>query len=146
MAEEMISTYNNNNKHISSAPSRGLIAVAFDQRNHGTRLVSEVANEAWRQGNKTHAQDMLGTISGTVVDTMLLLDALEGYLFGAGHGPGAAAQERRRIDSNIVLGVSLGGHSAWQLLWADPRVTAGVIVIGCPDYMSKIYIPTTLPD
>jgi len=25
----------------------GLIAVSFDQRNHGTRLVNKVANEAW---------------------------------------------------------------------------------------------------
>jgi hypothetical protein len=34
----------------------GLIAVAFDQRNHGTREVNALANEAWRQGNKSHAQ------------------------------------------------------------------------------------------
>jgi len=36
----------------------GLIAVAFDQRNHGTRIVNRLANEAWRSGNETHAQDM----------------------------------------------------------------------------------------
>jgi hypothetical protein len=36
----------------------GLIAVAFDQRNHGTREVNALANEAWRGGNETHAQDM----------------------------------------------------------------------------------------
>ncbi|KAI0855956.1 hypothetical protein F4860DRAFT_519376 [Xylaria cubensis] len=103
--------------------------------NHGSRLVSEVANEAWRQGNATHAQDMFGIVSGTVLDTMHLLDVLESYLFGAG---GDGGEENRHIDSNLVLGVSLGGHSAWQLLFADPRVTAGVIVIGCPDYMNLI--------
>ncbi len=32
---------------------RGFIAVAFDQRNHGSRLVEPLANEAWRSGNKT---------------------------------------------------------------------------------------------
>jgi hypothetical protein len=36
----------------------GLIAVAVDQRNHGSRNVHQPANEAWREGNETHAQDM----------------------------------------------------------------------------------------
>ncbi|KAI1439156.1 hypothetical protein GGR50DRAFT_635165 [Xylaria sp. CBS 124048] len=112
----------------SKTSTRGLIAVAFDQRNHGSRLISETANEAWRQGNPTHAQDMFGTVSGMVADTIHLLDVLEGYLFEKLRG--------RHIDSNLVLGVSLGGHSAWQLLFAEPRVTAGAIVIGCPDYMN----------
>lgn len=38
--------------------STGLIAVSFDQRNHGTREVDNLANEAWRSGNASHAQDM----------------------------------------------------------------------------------------
>lgn len=81
---------------------------------------------------------MFGTISGAVTDNIHLLDALEGYLFGAGHGHGAKPDSgKRHIDHNMVLGVSLGGHSAWQLLFAEPRVTAGVMVIGCPDYMRK---------
>lgn len=37
---------------------KGLIAVSFDQRNHGTRQVDAVSNEAWRNGNPRHAQDM----------------------------------------------------------------------------------------
>ena len=136
IANEILSAYHTSSS--SSSSTRGLIAVAFDQRNHGSRLISETANAAWRQGNATHAQDMFGMISGTVTDTIHLIDVLEGYLFGAGGGPGAApGGEDRRIDSNLVLGVSLGGHSAWQLLFAEPRVTAGAIVIGCPDYMSK---------
>ena len=36
----------------------GLICVSFDQRNHGSREVYALSNEAWRGGNKTHAQDM----------------------------------------------------------------------------------------
>lgn len=39
----------------------GLIAVSFDQRNHGSREVSPLANEAWKSGNKRHAQDMFTT-------------------------------------------------------------------------------------
>ncbi|KAI0179535.1 Alpha/Beta hydrolase protein [Hypoxylon sp. FL1284] len=131
IAGQILSAY-----HQQGSSFRGLIAVAFDQRNHGSRLVDGLANEAWRDGNKTHAQDMLGTISGAVTDTIHLLDVLESYLFGAGDGPGARPDGgQRHIDHNMVLGVSLGGHSAWQLLFADPRVTAGVMVIGCPDYM-----------
>lgn len=36
---------------------------------------------------------------------------------------------------HIVLGVSLGGHAAWQCLLAEPRISAGVVIIGCPDYV-----------
>ncbi len=38
--------------------TKGLVAVSFDQRNHGSRLVDAAANEAWRSGNPRHAQDM----------------------------------------------------------------------------------------
>lgn len=38
----------------------GLIAVSFDQRNHGSRHIDPRANGTWRDGNQTHAQDMLG--------------------------------------------------------------------------------------
>jgi hypothetical protein len=38
--------------------SQGLIAVSFDQRNHGSREVDKLSNEAWRSGNPKHAQDM----------------------------------------------------------------------------------------
>lgn len=42
----------------------------------------------------------------------------------------------RAIVMNLVLGVSLGGHAAWQCLVHDARVSAAIIVIGCPDYFS----------
>ena len=42
----------------------------------------------------------------------------------------------REIVSHLVLGVSLGGHAAWQCLFHDPRVSAAIVVIGCPDYFS----------
>jgi hypothetical protein len=38
---------------------KGLIAVSFDGRNHGSREITPSANEVWRTGNETHAQDML---------------------------------------------------------------------------------------
>ncbi|KAH8671201.1 Alpha/Beta hydrolase protein [Xylariales sp. PMI_506] len=123
--------------HARQSATRGLIAVAYDQRNHGTRLIQDEANGSWRDGNKTHAQDMFSAIRGMVIDQELLLDSLEGYIFGNGYGPGKRADGKpRNIDQHLALGVSLGGHSVWQTLFAEPRVTAGVIVIGCPDYMA----------
>jgi alpha-beta hydrolase superfamily lysophospholipase len=39
----------------ASDVQRGLIVVSFDQRNHGHRQVSELANLVWDQGNQLHA-------------------------------------------------------------------------------------------
>ncbi|KAH8893389.1 hypothetical protein GQ53DRAFT_112756 [Thozetella sp. PMI_491] len=106
---------------------RGLVALAYDQRNHGSRMVDQAANQAWRQGNETHAQDMCGIISGTVLDQSSLMDAVGGYLFLTG--------PRRVIDQHVALGVSLGGHSVWQTMFTEPRLVAGAIIVGCPDMM-----------
>ncbi|KAH8685900.1 Alpha/Beta hydrolase protein [Tricladium varicosporioides] len=115
------------NQESSNHHNVGLIAVSFDQRNHGTRKVNPVANEAWRGGNDNHAQDMFSIFHGTSVDTSLLIDHLESYIF---HGP-----DEPSIDQHLVMGISLGGHSAWQCLFNEPRITAGIVIIGCPDYM-----------
>ncbi|KAI4191776.1 MAG: hypothetical protein LQ348_003428 [Seirophora lacunosa] len=105
----------------------GLLAVTFDQRNHGSREVDPVANEAWRSGNKRHAQDMFSIYHGTASDTSLLMTYLSSYIFPSSD---------RAIVMNLVLGVSLGGHAAWQCLVHDARISAAIIVIGCPDYFS----------
>ncbi len=42
----------------------------------------------------------------------------------------------RTIVDHIVLGVSLGGHAAWQCLIHDPRVSTAIVIIGCPDYVA----------
>ena len=132
IAARAVSAWNASPKSSNGGGNRGLIAAAFDQRNHGSREVLKLANEAWRGGNPTHAQDMFGVVAGTVADTRGLIDLLPGYLF---HEEGGEAA--RTIDQHLVLGWSLGGHSCWQLLFADPRVTAGVSVIGCPDFMCE---------
>jgi pimeloyl-ACP methyl ester carboxylesterase len=105
---------------------RGLIAVSFDQRNHGTREVDKLHNEAWRQGNPTHAQDMFGCFHGTALDTSQLMTHLESYILNEEGGA--------RIEQHFVLGISLGGHAAWHCILSDPRITAAVVGIGCPDY------------
>lgn len=104
---------------------RGVLAVSFDQRNHGGRLVEALANEAWRQGNARHAVDMFSIYNGTAQDLSLLISYLPAYLFPTG---------QHRITQHLVLGVSLGGHAAWHAVLHDPRIEAAVVVVGCPDY------------
>jgi hypothetical protein len=53
--------------------SRGLVALAYDQRNHGSRAVDEKANGSWREGNAMHAVDMFGVVAGMVADQRVLL-------------------------------------------------------------------------
>lgn len=121
IAASIIAGWNSTRPH-----HHGLIAAAFDQRNHGSRLVDKLHNEAWRQGNETHAQDMFGCYHGTAVDTSQLIDHLESYIF---HEPSSPC-----ITSHFALGISLGGHATWHCLLSDPRIAAGVVGIGCPDY------------
>ncbi|PYH95221.1 hypothetical protein BO71DRAFT_377995 [Aspergillus ellipticus CBS 707.79] len=110
-----------------SLPVKGLIAVAFDQRNHGTRLVDPLCNESWKQGNPQHAQDMFSIFQGTAQDVSLLIDYLPSFVFPTSDC---------KITDNLVLGVSLGGHAAWSCILHEPRISAGVVIIGCPDYVN----------
>ncbi|KLJ11926.1 hypothetical protein EMPG_12930 [Blastomyces silverae] len=107
--------------------NKGLIAVAFDQRNHGSRLVDKLSNGAWREGNPKHAQDMFATFQGTARDVSLLIDFMDAYAF---------PDSSRKITTNLALGVSLGGHAAWSCVLHEPRITNAVIIIGTPDYTS----------
>lgn len=45
-------------KHRSRLLRRGLIAISFDQRNHGTRERDSLCNLTWADGNPNHAVDM----------------------------------------------------------------------------------------
>lgn len=125
VAAASISAWQAKSQESSLYKAKGLIAVAFDQRNHGTRLVSKLANEAWIGGNETHAVDMFSIFQGTARDTSQLIPYLPAYAFPEGNC---------QIASNIVLGVSLGGHAAWHCLLHDPRINTAIIAIGCADY------------
>jgi len=105
---------------------RGLYVIALDHRNHGSRLLEERANRTWAEGNGQHAADMYAIQMGTARDLSFLMDFLPTYLF-----PRAEC----KVDAWGVVGISLGGHSAWISLSQDPRITVGVPIIGCPDYM-----------
>ncbi|KAL2879554.1 hypothetical protein SGCOL_005164 [Colletotrichum sp. CLE4] len=142
IASRVISQWEEISSSSASGSTRALIAVAFDQQNHGTRTASAAARDSWREGNKTHALDMWGMVSGMVADTKGLLDVAEGYvkmeLGQRRDGKAAAEEEGWEIDQHLVLGVSLGGHSAWQTMSREERVEAGVVIIGCPDYMALL--------
>ncbi|RDW87185.1 uncharacterized protein DSM5745_03827 [Aspergillus mulundensis] len=128
IATAVINDWNKRTKtgHAGSRVSiKGLIAVAFDQRNHGTRLVDPLCNESWKKGNPRHAQDMFSVFQGTARDTSLLMDYLPAFVF---------PKTDRRITENLVLGVSLGGHAAWSCILHEPRISTGIVIIGCPDY------------
>lgn len=59
IAASIISEWNDRLEAILLPRQRmGLIAASFDLRNHGSREVDKLANEAWRSGNPRHAQDM----------------------------------------------------------------------------------------
>lgn len=103
---------------------RGVVALAFDMPNHGSRLVSEAANEAWDKGNVRHAVDMLAMVKGGKGDMAALMDVVAGYL-------------DRTVSGHVCLGWSLGGHSAWQAWMGDERIEAAVVVVGCPDLVGE---------
>ncbi|KAJ9421641.1 hypothetical protein QL093DRAFT_2115518 [Fusarium oxysporum] len=108
--------------HAGSNSKRGLIALAFDMPNHGTRRVSISANHPWSRGNPTHALDMFAMVKGGVLDMSGLMDLVSGYL-------------GLEIDGHVCLGWSLGGHGAWQAFFGEKRIDAAVVIIGCPDFI-----------
>ncbi|KAL7949384.1 Alpha/Beta hydrolase protein [Trichoderma barbatum] len=99
---------------------RGLLALVFDMPNHGTRMVSELANQAWGEGNEQHAVDMLSFVKGGAADASGLMDHVAGYL-------------GRETDAHVCLGWSLGGHATWQAWFGEDRIDAAVVIVGCPD-------------
>lgn len=58
VAASMINQWNKTIETSSNGLKKGLIAVSFDQRNHGSRGADTLSNEAWNAGNPRHAQDV----------------------------------------------------------------------------------------
>lgn len=61
VAASTINAWTEEKQKLKKEKTLGLIAVSFDQRNHGSREVDAISNEAWKNGNKTHAQDMFAS-------------------------------------------------------------------------------------
>ena len=90
-----------------SASKRPLLAIAFDARNHGDRMVDEGKNQAWKEGNATHGLDMYSIQYGTSQDVSFLITMLPFFLFP--HG-------KTRFENVLCAGVSLGGHETYLVL------------------------------
>lgn len=135
-----------------NSSSTDLVLVTLDHRNHGTRLVSEVSNYAWKgepHENPRHGIDMYSVQLGTARDISFLVDVLPAYLFPNGE---------RTVANWAICGISLGGHSTWLTLRNDPRVSIGIPIVGSADYLTLLegrakqsslslsppYIPDTL--
>ena len=121
IASRAISTWTKCSPALSK--NRGLLALAFDMPNHGSRMVSDKGNNTWDQGNVNHAMDMLGMIKRANQDLSVLLDLIEGYLM---RGP---------IERHISLGWSLGGHVSWGAWFSEQRIDAAVVILGCPNFV-----------
>ncbi|GAA98023.1 uncharacterized protein L969DRAFT_357860 [Mixia osmundae IAM 14324] len=104
------------------------VIITLDHRNHGTRAVDKLRNASWLDmngnlANATHALDMTGIQTGTALDIIQLIDFLPAYpLFN----------QARCINYGVV-GISLGGHTAWHLLSREKRIRCAVPIIGGPD-------------
>lgn len=74
LACSVLTNWNSRAKQKDGSESLGLIAVSFDQRNHGSRQVDPVANEAWRSGDERHAQNMFSTYRELTRDAGVPID------------------------------------------------------------------------
>ncbi|KAF8806085.1 alpha/beta-hydrolase [Phlegmacium glaucopus] len=105
--------------------------VTLDHRNHGQRLLDAKANNAWTEtvSNNLHAMDMYSIQTGTAQDVSFLIDFIPAYFF---------PHDDCKVDTWGVAGISLGGHSTWIALSTDPRITLGIPIIGCPNYIELL--------
>ena len=85
-------------------------------------MVDNLSNISWKQGNRNHGPDMFNTYTGTALDVSHLITHLPSYL-------------PFKISQHICGGLSLGAHATWVLLLNEPRITAGIVIVGCPDYV-----------
>lgn len=89
-----------------------MIAVTFDSRNHGERIVDILRNSGWKSKNDTHAMDMVTCIDGTVLDLKLVIDYLAGYLNLDAFIPQKAKNNGVKVTfNNILSGYSQGAHT-----------------------------------
>uniref|UniRef100_A0A0L0P4G9 AB hydrolase-1 domain-containing protein n=1 Tax=Candidozyma auris TaxID=498019 RepID=A0A0L0P4G9_CANAR len=94
---------------FTKASDLPLVAVTFDLRNHGSRVVDDDRNGDWASGNKTHAIDMVSAIHGNVADLKLIIDFLPACF---DLDPLNKDPDMPIRFNNIVSGYSLGAHVA----------------------------------
>lgn len=110
------------------------IAVTFDLRNHGERIVELNKNEDWARGNSTHAVDMVSGVVGSAQDVEMVRQFVPAILESKGF--------LVKKVVNVISGVSQGGHIAWQAA-ATGNYQAIIPIIGCP-YLSFLLLHRAL--
>ncbi|KAG0700566.1 Alpha/Beta hydrolase protein [Suillus ampliporus] len=112
-----------------SPRKKDLIVVAFDHRNHGSRLADQQRNFQWskdpKENNDQHAVDLYTIQTGSAHDVSFLIDHLPSFLY--------PSCERTIVEWGMG-GISIGGHSTWIALSREPRLKIGIPIIACPDY------------
>ena len=116
-----------------SLAKRGFTALSIEQRNHGKRTLSPIANAAWglpdKLDNPSHAVDMYSQVVGTAHDCSMLIDALP-----------AKFPELSMANGLGCCGISQGGHFALSLLVNEPRIDVAVALIGAGDYEQNMKV------
>jgi len=96
----------------------GLISIAFDQRNHGRRIVDPRCSQPW---NIHRASDMYGLLLGGAMDVGLIIDML----------PARLGIITDRVG---MSGISMGGHATLLAMTMDSRIQVGAPMIASGDY------------
>ncbi|PKI84508.1 hypothetical protein MVES1_001826 [Malassezia vespertilionis] len=120
--------YGNVRQYMTKDPQgskKDLLIASFDQPNHGARMTDPLEQDGFDSGNKDILMDQFAMMERGESDTKNVLDFLPAILF---------PMDERQITGWSVMGRSMGGHTSWRVLAADPRVTVGVSCIGTPDY------------
>ncbi|PRT53029.1 hypothetical protein B9G98_00649 [Wickerhamiella sorbophila] len=114
------------------------ICATFDLPNHGTRTVSKLSNEDWKEGNPTHAQNMLSVIDQAAAEVEMVAEYLPSYI-------GVLAQAvSNKTAVPLVTGVSLGGHISWKVgvgrfgASGNNYIKGIAPIIGCPDTLQML--------
>ncbi|KAE8366897.1 Alpha/Beta hydrolase protein [Aspergillus caelatus] len=102
--------------------TRGFVVATFDSRNHGERAIDSLAVQDWNGGNQKHAHDMLAMIDGNVLDIQTVMKYLSVYTEG-----------RFTPTEFVMSGLSLGGHTAWDILSKVQGIKAAIIIVGSPN-------------
>ncbi|KNG83314.1 hypothetical protein ANOM_007579 [Aspergillus nomiae NRRL 13137] len=121
--------------------AKGFVVATFDSRNHGERAAwpptslttilkvtsnrhatDRLTSYDWNGGNPKHAQDMLAMIDGNVFDIQAVMKYLKVY-----------TGDRFTPTEFVMSGLSLGGHTAWDILSKVEGIQAAIIIVGSPN-------------
>ncbi|KAE8316728.1 hypothetical protein BDV41DRAFT_573621 [Aspergillus transmontanensis] len=85
-------------------------------------VIDSLAVQDWSGGNQKHAHDMLAMIDGNVFDIQTVMKYLSVYTEGL-----------FTPTEFVMSGLSLGGHTAWDILSKVQGIKAAIIIVGSPN-------------